>query len=115
MSRIARLPGMTGTRDWVYPQSIDGTFTSLRRWAFLALHVILFAAPWITMKGHPLLLIDLPARHVYLFGAIFTPSDTIFLALLLFFLAFALFFFTAIFGRIWCGYACPQTLSLIHI
>ena len=107
-----RLPGMSGTRDWVYPQSIDGSFMRLRRVTFLLLHVILFAAPWITVKGHPLLQIDLPARRVFLFGAIFTPSDTIFLALLLFFLAFSLFFFTAIFGRIWCGYACPQTVFL---
>jgi len=107
-----RLPGMTGTREWVYPQSIQGTFTQLRRWTFLLLHVALFVAPWITVKGHPLLLIDLPHRRVHLMGAIFTPADTIFLVLLLLFLAFSLFFFTAIFGRIWCGYACPQTVFL---
>ncbi len=107
-----RLPGMSGTRDWVYPQSIDGFFMRLRRGTFLLLHVLLFAAPWITVKGHPLLQIDLPARRLFLSGAIFTPSDTIFLALLLFFLAFSLFFFTAVFGRIWCGYACPQTVFL---
>lgn len=107
-----RLPGMTGTREWVYPQSIDGFFMRLRRGAFLLLHVLLFVAPWLTMRGHPLLQIDLPARRVFLFGAIFTPSDTIFFALLLFFLAFALFFFTTIFGRVWCGYACPQTVFL---
>jgi cytochrome c oxidase accessory protein FixG len=103
---------MTGTREWVYPQSVDGSFMKLRRWTFLALHVVLFVVPWITVKGHPLLLIDLPHRRVHLFGAIFTPADTIFLVLLLLFLAFALFFFTAIFGRIWCGYACPQTVFL---
>jgi cytochrome c oxidase accessory protein FixG len=103
---------MSGTREWVYPQSIQGTFTRLRRWTFLALHVALFVAPWITIKGHPMLLIDLPHRRVHLMGAIFTPSDTIFLVLLLLFLAFSLFFFTAIFGRIWCGYACPQTVFL---
>jgi cytochrome c oxidase accessory protein FixG len=103
---------MSGTRDWIYPQSIDGFYMRLRRVAFLALHVILFGAPWVTVAGHPLLQIDLPARRVFLAGAIFTPSDTIFLALLLFFLAFSLFFFTAIFGRIWCGYACPQTVFL---
>ncbi len=112
MSMPVKLPGMSGTREWVYPQSINGFFMKLRRVAFLLLHVLLFAAPWITMRGHPLLQIDLPARRVFLFGAIFTPSDTIFLALLLFFLAFSLFFFTAIFGRIWCGYACPQTVFL---
>jgi cytochrome c oxidase accessory protein FixG len=103
---------MTGTRDWVYPQSIQGSFTTLRRWTFLLLHFALFVAPWITVKGHPMVLLDLPHRRVHLAGAIFTPSDTIFLVLLLLFLAFSLFFFTAIFGRIWCGYACPQTVFL---
>jgi cytochrome c oxidase accessory protein FixG len=103
---------MSGSREWVYPQSIQGTFTRLRRWTFLALHVALFVAPWLTLNGNPLLLIDLPHRRVFLFGAIFTPSDTIFLVLLLLFLAFSLFFFTAVFGRLWCGYACPQTVFL---
>jgi cytochrome c oxidase accessory protein FixG len=103
---------MSGTREWVYPQSIQGTFTSLRRWTFLLLHAALFVAPWITVKGHPLILMDLPHRRVHLMGAVFTPADTIFLVLLLLFMAFSLFFFTAIFGRIWCGYACPQTVFL---
>lgn len=109
---VLRLPGMSGTREWVYPQSIQGTFTSLRRWTFLLLHLALFVAPWITVKGHPLILMDLPHRRVHLMGAVFTPADTIFLVLLLLFMAFSLFFFTAIFGRIWCGYACPQTVFL---
>ena len=112
MARTLRLPGMSGTREWVYPQSIDGFYMRLRRGAFLFLHIVLFGVPWITVHGHPLLQVDLPARRVFLGGVIFTPSDTIFLALLLFFLAFCLFFFTAIFGRIWCGYACPQTVFL---
>ncbi len=103
---------MSGTREWVYPQSIRGTFTRLRRWTFIGLHALLFVVPWITVKGHPLLLIDLPHRRVNLMGGVYTPSDTIFLLLLLLFLAFSLFFFTAIFGRIWCGYACPQTVFL---
>ncbi len=104
--------GFSRTREWVYPQSIAGRFTTLRRWTFLALHLILFVTPWITVRGHPALLVDLPARRVYLLGQIFTASDTIFLLLLLWFLAFALFFFTAVLGRIWCGYACPQTVFL---
>ncbi|MDT8341388.1 MAG: cytochrome c oxidase accessory protein CcoG [Longimicrobiales bacterium] len=104
--------GFSHTREWVYPQSIGGTFMRLRRWTFLALHVVLFVVPWITVRGHPLLQIDLPARRLFLFGAIYTPSDTVFLLLLLLFTAFALFFFTAVFGRIWCGYACPQTVFL---
>ena len=109
---FARFLGMSGTRDWVYPQSIQGSFMSLRRWTFLALHVALFVAPWITMRGHPLVLFDLPHRRFFMMGAIYTPADTIFLVLLLLFMAFSLFFFTAIFGRVWCGYACPQTVFL---
>jgi len=104
--------GFSGTREWVYPQSIKGRFTTLRRWTFLALHLVLFLTPWITVKGHPLLLVDISARRVYLLGSIFTASDTFFLLLLLLFLAFALFFFTSLWGRIWCGYACPQTVFL---
>ena len=104
--------GFSGTREWVYPQSITGHFTTLRRWAFLALHLILFVSPWIMVKGHPLLLIDIQARRVFLFGGNFTASDTFFFLLLLLFLAFSLFFFTALWGRLWCGYACPQTVFL---
>jgi cytochrome c oxidase accessory protein FixG len=104
--------GFSGTREWVYPQSVQGRFTRIRRWTFLGLHLILFATPWIYVEGHPALRIDIPGRRVFLLGEIFTASDTIFLLLLLLFLAFSLFFFTAILGRIWCGYACPQTVFL---
>ena len=104
--------GFSGTREWVYPQSISGRFTTLRRWTFLALHLVLFVTPWITVDDHPLLLIDIPARRVFLLGGIYTASDSFFLLLLMLFLAFALFFFTALWGRLWCGYACPQTVFL---
>jgi cytochrome c oxidase accessory protein FixG len=104
--------GFSGTREWVYPQSISGRFTTLRRWTFLALHLVLFLTPWIMVGGNPLLLIDIPDREVFLFGAIFTASDSFFFLLLLLFLAFALFFFTSLWGRLWCGYACPQTVFL---
>ncbi len=104
--------GFSGTREWVYPQSIRGRFTTIRRWTFLALHLILFLTPWIPVGGHPALLIDIPARQVYFVGSIYTASDTFFLLLILLFLAFALFFFTSLWGRIWCGYACPQTVFL---
>jgi cytochrome c oxidase accessory protein FixG len=104
--------GFSGTREWVYPQSITGKFTTLRRWTFLALHLILFLTPWIRIGERPLLLIDIPAREVSFFGAIYTASDTFFLLLILLFAAFALFFFTSLWGRLWCGYACPQTVFL---
>jgi cytochrome c oxidase accessory protein FixG len=104
--------GFTGSREWVYPQSISGAFQTLRRWTFVGLHFVLFVVPWLTWAGHPLLRVDVPTRRTYLLGQIFTASDTLILALVLFFGAFSLFFFTSLLGRVWCGYACPQTVFL---
>lgn len=104
--------GFVGNRKWVYQLSVSGKFQRLRTWTFLGLHLLLFVTPWLSVGGNPAFRIDLPGRTLYLFGAIFTATDTIFLLLLLLFLAFALFFFTSLFGRIWCGYACPQTVFL---
>jgi polyferredoxin len=104
--------GFRTSRKWIYEQKVTGPWQVLRKVTFSLLHLILFATPWITVRGNPALLIDLPNRRLYAFGAIFTAADTIFLLLLLLFLAFSLFFFTSLFGRIWCGFACPQTVFL---
>jgi len=101
-----------GTRKWLHVMAIDGRFRRLRRVAAVILHLILFIPPWVSMNGNPALQLDLEARRLYAFGAIFTASDTILLLLILLFLAFSLFFFTSLFGRLWCGYACPQTVFL---
>src|SRR5690606_6566200 len=66
--------------------------------------------PWLEWDGRQAVLFDLPARKFYVFGLAFWPQDFLFLALLLIIAAFALFFFTALAGRLWCGYACPQTV-----
>ena len=78
--------GFAKTRDWVYPQSIDGRFMRLRKKTFLGLHLLLLIAPLITIGGRPAVQIDIPGRRVFLLGAIFTPYDTIFLLLLALFL-----------------------------
>lgn len=104
--------GFAGTREWIEAQSVTGTFTTIRRWTFLALHLILFVTPWVPVGGHPAILVDLPRRQVFALGNVYTAADTIFLLILLLFLAFSLFFFTSLFGRLWCGYACPQTVFL---
>jgi polyferredoxin len=104
--------GAKGTRTWVYPQWIDGRFQRLRRWTFLALHLILLVTPWLSIGGNQALRFDLQDRRLYAFGEMFTAADTLLLLLLLLFLAFSLFFFTSLFGRLWCGYACPQTVFL---
>ena len=72
----------TGTRRWLYPLAVDGRHQRLRRWTFLALHLVLFVTPWVRIDGHPALLIDVPARRLYAFGAIFTASDTLLLLLI---------------------------------
>jgi cytochrome c oxidase accessory protein FixG len=104
--------GFAAKRQWVYAQAIKGRFQWWHRLASFFLHLWLFVGPWLVVGGHPLMRVDLPARRVYAFGAIFTASDAILLLLILLFLAFALFFFTSLWGRLWCGYACPQTVFL---
>jgi cytochrome c oxidase accessory protein FixG len=102
----------TGKREWIYPAWVKGVFQSRRRWTFAVLHAILFVTPWIHARGDQLIRVDLGGRQMIVAGSIFTPSDTIFLVFALLFSAFLLFFVTALWGRIWCGYACPQTVFL---
>jgi cytochrome c oxidase accessory protein FixG len=104
--------GLAAKRTWIYEQAVTGPWQRLRKATFALLHVVLFVTPWMLIDGNPALRVDLPGRRLYFFGAIFTAADTIFLLLLLLFLAFSLFFFTSLFGRVWCGFACPQTVFL---
>lgn len=104
--------GFTGSRKWVYAQSVSGRFQELHRWSGRVLLVFLVAIPWLRWGDQPLFRIDVPARQVFALGSIFTTADGFILALALFFAAFSLFFFTSLFGRLWCGYACPQTVFL---
>jgi cytochrome c oxidase accessory protein FixG len=104
--------GFKTSRKWIYEQKVTGPWQRLRKATFTLLHLILFVTPWVMIHGNPALLLDLPGRRIYAFGAIFTAADTIFVLLLALFLAFSLFFFTSLFGRLWCGFACPQTVFL---
>jgi cytochrome c oxidase accessory protein FixG len=94
----------------VYPRQVKGRFARLRViavWVLLGLYYLL---PWINFAGKQSVLFDLPARKFYIFGLTFWPQDFIYLALLLITAGLALFFFTAWAGRLWCGFACPQTV-----
>ena len=83
----------------------------LRRSALvLALLGLYYIVPWLMWDGHQAVLFDLPARKFYIFGLTLWPQDFPYLALLLMILAYSLFFFTAIGGRLFCGFACPQTV-----
>ncbi|GIX33104.1 MAG: ferredoxin [Lysobacterales bacterium] len=94
----------------VYPREVSGTFQRLRTAAVFWLLGMFYLFPWLSWDGRQAVLFDLPARRFYIFGLTFWPQDFIFLALLLIMAGLALFFFTALAGRLWCGYACPQTV-----
>jgi cytochrome c oxidase accessory protein FixG len=94
----------------VYPRKVTGLFASLRVTGVLVLLGIYYSFPWLRWDGHQAVLFDLPARKFYIFGLTFWPQDFFYLAALLIIAALSLFFFTALAGRLWCGYACPQTV-----
>jgi polyferredoxin len=94
----------------VYPRDIRGRHDTLRRIAVFVLLGMYYVFPWLSWGGRQAVLFDLPARKFYVFGLAFWPQDFIYLALLLMIAGLALFFFTAVAGRVWCGYACPQTV-----
>ncbi len=97
-------------REKIYPREVHGIFANLRNLAMVALLGIFYGLPWLQYEGHQAILFDLPARKFYIFGWTFWPQDFIYLTALLLIAAYALFFFTALAGRLWCGYACPQTV-----
>lgn len=94
----------------VYPRETDGRFSRLRVLAGWVLLGLFYVLPWIQLGGQQIVLFDLPARQFHVFGLTFWPQDFVMLAVLLATAAMSLFFFTALAGRLWCGYACPQTV-----
>ncbi|MEO8670690.1 MAG: cytochrome c oxidase accessory protein CcoG [Tahibacter sp.] len=94
----------------VYPREIDGRFARLRIISVFWLLGMFYLFPWLRWDGHQAVLFDLPARKFHIFSLTFWPQDFYLLTLLLIIAAVSLFFFTALAGRLWCGYACPQTV-----
>ncbi|MCY4362654.1 MAG: cytochrome c oxidase accessory protein CcoG [Gammaproteobacteria bacterium] len=97
-------------RERVYPREVHGRFALLRVSAVLGLLGLYYLLPWVDWSGRQAVLLDLPARKFYIFGLTLWPQDFPLLTLLLISAAMSLFFFTALAGRLWCGYACPQTV-----
>ncbi len=94
----------------IYPREIKGRYQRFQRLALLVLLGLYYGVAWLNWDGRQAVLWDLPARKFYIFNLVFWPQDFIFLALLLIMAGLSLFFFTALAGRLWCGYACPQTV-----
>ncbi len=101
-----------GSRRWIRPKPSPGRFWHARRWLAYGLMIVFFAIPYLRMGGKPLVLLDLPRRQFTLFGYTFLPTDTLLLMLLMVSVAIAIFLLTALLGRVWCGWACPQTVYM---
>ena len=97
-------------RQRIYPREVHGVFAWLRTTAVLVLLGLYYGIPWLRWDQHQAILFDLPGRKFHLFALTIWPQDFIYLAGLLIIAALALFFFTALAGRLWCGFACPQTV-----
>jgi len=97
-------------RRKIYPRSVSGAFSNWRVWMVLLTQLIYYGTPWLQWNGRQAVLFDLGARKFYIFGLVLWPQDVIYLSVLLVISALALFLFTAIAGRLFCGYACPQTV-----
>jgi cytochrome c oxidase accessory protein FixG len=97
-------------REAIHAREVGGTFNRLRTTSVLVLLGLYYSLPWLPWNGRQAVLFDLPARRFYIFGLTLWPQDFIYLAWLLVMAALLLFFATAIAGRVWCGYACPQTV-----
>lgn len=101
-----------GKRNWIYPKKVSGVFYKWRTYLSWVLLAILFAGPFIRVDGRPYMLFNIFERKFIIFGAAFWPQDThILIFLLLIFFIFVILF-TAVFGRVFCGWACPQTLFM---
>jgi len=101
-----------GKRIWVYPHKPKGSFHRWRLAVGYFLVAILIIMPFLRIKGHPFLLLNIIERKFFIFGIPFWPQDFYILALSFLSLLVFIVLFTAVFGRIWCGWACPQTVFL---
>ena len=97
-------------REKIYPRATSGIF-AWWRWFFVwATQLVFYGLPWFQWNDRQAVLFDLAHRKFYILGLVFWPQDIIYLTVLLIISALSLFLFTAVAGRLWCGFACPQTV-----
>jgi cytochrome c oxidase accessory protein FixG len=101
-----------GNRIWVFPQRPEGRLHNLRKWVTVVYLIVFFGLPFVQVDGHPVFLINILERKFILFGQIFWPQDFFIFALgMVVFIVF-IALFTVVFGRVFCGWACPQTVFM---
>lgn len=104
--------GEGGRRVWLYPLRVWGRYVTARTLVGWLLFAVLLIAPWIDVGDHPAMMFDIPRRRFYLWGLTLFATDANYLLFLFGSFIFSVFFFTALLGRVWCGWACPQTVFL---
>jgi len=110
--RVLSTLNQDGSRRWLTPRLSIGKFLSARRVVAYLLIVIFSAIPWININGKPVMFLNIVQREFTIFGKTFLPTDTLLLAFLLIIVFISVFLITALFGRVWCGWACPQTVYM---
>ncbi|MBK8098218.1 MAG: cytochrome c oxidase accessory protein CcoG [Planctomycetes bacterium] len=101
-----------GSRNSIHTADVSGRFQTRKQLLWFLLLGVYLAMPWVKIGGNPAVLIDIPARHFFLFGNTFNAQDFWLAFFFITGLGFTLFMVAALFGRMWCGYACPQTVFL---
>jgi cytochrome c oxidase accessory protein FixG len=101
---------MYAKREDIYPREANGLYARWRWVCVWLTQIVFYGLPWLQWNGRQAVLFDLAARKFYILGVVLWPQDFIYLAALLIICAYSLFLFTAVGGRLWCGYACPQTV-----
>ena len=101
---------MVDEQSKIYPRSVKGYFANWRWFMVWLTQLVFYGLPWLTWGQRPSVLFDLSTRRFYIFDLVLYPQDFIYLTGLLVISALSLFLFTAVAGRLWCGFACPQTV-----
>jgi len=104
-----------GSRYMIHPSDVRGRFSLLRRLAAVVMIVVYLALPFIPVGGYPAVFLDWEHSRFHLFGLTFVAQDLVMVFFLITGLGFSLYVATSVLGRVWCGWACPQTVFLEHV